>query len=60
MIYAYKIGDMVRLIGSEEMLTVTEQHWLREAPWYSVKTRWGLAGVAVREDQLEAADAVDS
>lgn len=56
MTWRHAVGDMVRLKGSQEMLTVTEQHWLREAPWYSVKTRWGLSGVAVREDQVEAAD----
>ncbi len=56
MTWRHAVGDMVRLIGSQEMLTITEQHWLRGAPWYSVKTRWGLSGVAVREDQVEAAD----
>lgn len=55
--WQYVVGDSVRLIGSQEPLTVTDLFWLQDAPWYGVKTRWGLSGVSVRENQIEAADA---
>lgn len=53
-IWAYAIGDTVRLIGSQEALTITDRYWLQDAPWYGIKTRWGLSGVSVREAQIEA------
>lgn len=56
-VWRYVVGDSVRLIGSQESLTVTDCYWLQNAPWYGVKTRWGLSGVSVREDQIEAANA---
>jgi hypothetical protein len=56
MIWQHKVGDRVRLKGSQEALTITDQFWLQNAPWYGVKTRWGLSGVSVRENQLEATD----
>jgi acetyl-CoA carboxylase alpha subunit len=60
MIYAHEVGDVVRLKGSRDVLTVTDRFWLQDAPWYSVATPQGFASVSVREAQLEAANAVGS